>query len=117
MGLSEDLTIDGQAARVTRVDENQYRGWKAYGGDKLGTRYSAATQIKPDNVASLEPAWLHKSGTFVGREHVRSSASFEATPMTYLYEGRQYVVLAAGGHSSAGTKLGDNVTAFALSEN
>jgi len=34
--------------------------------------------------------------------------------MTYEYNGRQYVVIAAGGHSSAGTNFGDYVIAFAL---
>jgi quinoprotein glucose dehydrogenase len=34
--------------------------------------------------------------------------------MTYEWEGKQYVVIAAGGHSSSGTKLGDHVVAFAL---
>jgi quinoprotein glucose dehydrogenase len=37
-----------------------------------------------------------------------------ATPMTYLVDGKQYVVIAAGGHSTAGTRLGDNLVAFAL---
>jgi quinoprotein glucose dehydrogenase len=34
--------------------------------------------------------------------------------MTYVWEGRQYVVIAAGGHARAGTRLGDSVVAFAL---
>ena len=46
----------------------------------------------------------------------RLPAGGQATPMTYSYEGRQYVVIAAGGHSSAGTKLGDYLVAFALPE-
>jgi len=44
----------------------------------------------------------------------RLPAGGQATPMTYEYGGRQYVVIAAGGHSSAGTKFGDYVIAFAL---
>jgi quinoprotein glucose dehydrogenase len=44
----------------------------------------------------------------------RLPAGAHATPMTYMWEGRQYVVIAAGGHSNAGTKLGDSVIAFAL---
>jgi quinoprotein glucose dehydrogenase len=39
-----------------------------------------------------------------------------ATPMTYIWEGRQYVVIAAGGYSRAGTTPGDFVIAFALPE-
>jgi quinoprotein glucose dehydrogenase len=34
--------------------------------------------------------------------------------MTYMLDGRQYVVIAAGGHGKLGTKQGDYVLAFAL---
>lgn len=44
----------------------------------------------------------------------RLPAGGQATPMTYEWEGHQYVVIAAGGHARAGTKLGDFVVAFAL---
>ncbi|HJS79213.1 MAG TPA: PQQ-binding-like beta-propeller repeat protein, partial [Vitreimonas sp.] len=44
----------------------------------------------------------------------RLPAGGQATPMTYVWEGRQYVVIAAGGHARAGTRLGDSVVAFAL---
>ena len=44
----------------------------------------------------------------------RLPAGGQATPMTYEWEGRQYVVIAAGGHARAGTKLGDFVIAYAL---
>jgi quinoprotein glucose dehydrogenase len=37
-----------------------------------------------------------------------------ANPMTYLWKGEQYVVIAAGGHSEAGTSIGDAVVAFRL---
>ncbi len=37
-----------------------------------------------------------------------------AVPMTFTEDGRQYVVIAAGGHGRAGTKLGDALIAFAL---
>jgi quinoprotein glucose dehydrogenase len=40
-----------------------------------------------------------------------------ANPMTYLWNGEQYVVIAAGGHSEAGTTLGDSVVAFRLARN
>ena len=44
----------------------------------------------------------------------RLPAGGQATPMTYVYKGRQYVVIAAGGHGKSGTKLGDQLVAFAL---
>jgi quinoprotein glucose dehydrogenase len=42
------------------------------------------------------------------------SAGAQATPMTYQENGKQYVVIAAGGHGKLGTTLGDSVVAFAL---
>jgi len=41
-------------------------------------------------------------------------ASAQATPMTYTLNGKQYVVIAAGGHGKLGTKQGDYVLAFTL---
>jgi len=41
-------------------------------------------------------------------------ASAQAAPMSYAIGGRQYVVLAAGGHGMLGTKKGDYVIAWAL---
>jgi quinoprotein glucose dehydrogenase len=41
-------------------------------------------------------------------------AGGQATPMTYTLDGKQYVVIAAGGHGKLGTKQGDYVLAFAL---
>ncbi len=41
-------------------------------------------------------------------------ASGQATPMTYSVNGKQYLVIAAGGHGKLGTKQGDYVLAFTL---
>jgi len=41
-------------------------------------------------------------------------ASAQATPMSYSLDGKQYVVIAAGGHGKLGTRTGDYVMAFAL---
>ncbi|MGB9512532.1 MAG: pyrroloquinoline quinone-dependent dehydrogenase [Candidatus Acidiferrum sp.] len=41
-------------------------------------------------------------------------AGGQATPMTYAINGKQYLVIAAGGHGKLGTKQGDYVIAFAL---
>ena len=40
--------------------------------------------------------------------------SAQATPMTFSMDGKQYVVIAAGGHGKLHTKQGDHVVAFAL---
>lgn len=44
----------------------------------------------------------------------RLPAGGQATPMTYVFKGRQYVVIAAGGHAKSGTRRGDRLVAFAL---
>ena len=46
----------------------------------------------------------------------RLPAGGQATPMTYRSPatGRQFVVVVAGGHNSLGTKLGDDIIAYAL---
>ena len=41
----------------------------------------------------------------------------QATPMSYVVHGRQYVVIAAGGHGLFGTPVSDAVVAFALPGN
>jgi quinoprotein glucose dehydrogenase len=44
----------------------------------------------------------------------RLPAGAQSTPMTYAVDGKQYVVTAAGGHGSFGTKTGDYVIAYTL---
>jgi quinoprotein glucose dehydrogenase len=46
----------------------------------------------------------------------RLPAGGQAAPMTYRLRsgGKQFVVIAAGGHGKLGTKLGDSLVAFAL---
>jgi quinoprotein glucose dehydrogenase len=47
--------------------------------------------------------------------HSRLPAGGQATPMTYqAADGRQFVLVVAGGHGSTGTKPGDSVIAYAL---
>lgn len=47
----------------------------------------------------------------------RLPAGGQATPMTYTgKDGKQYVLLVVGGHGSLGTKMGDYVIAYKLSE-
>ncbi|HEX5779433.1 MAG TPA: PQQ-binding-like beta-propeller repeat protein [Xanthobacteraceae bacterium] len=48
----------------------------------------------------------------------RLPAGGQATPSTYLgRDGRQYLVVVAGGHGSTGTKAGDAIVAYALPKN
>ncbi len=44
----------------------------------------------------------------------RLPAGGQATPMSYMWKGKQYVVIAAGGHEKLGTKRGDQLMAYAL---
>lgn len=48
----------------------------------------------------------------------RLPAGGQATPMTYKLsaQGKQYVVIGAGGHGKLGSKLGDSVVAYALAQ-
>ena len=44
----------------------------------------------------------------------RLPATGNSTPTTYEWQGRQYVVIAAGGHSETGSPANDALVAFAL---
>lgn len=62
--------------------------------------------------------YIRAFSTETGKEvwKARLPAGGQATPMSYEWKGRQYVVIAAGGHARAGTKLGDYIMAYALPE-
>jgi quinoprotein glucose dehydrogenase len=54
-----------------------------------------------------------KTGAEIWRD--RLPAGGQATPSTYQgSDGRQYLVVVAGGHGSTGTKAGDSIIAYAL---
>jgi quinoprotein glucose dehydrogenase len=56
-----------------------------------------------------------KSGNVIWS--ARLPAGGQATPSTYMgNDGRQYLVVVAGGHGSTGTKAGDSIIAYALPE-
>jgi quinoprotein glucose dehydrogenase len=46
----------------------------------------------------------------------RLPAGGQATPMTYQLNGRQYIVIAAGGHGNMGSNRSDHIVAFALTD-
>lgn len=58
----------------------QEPGWRHYGGDAGGSRYSPAAQIHRDNVARLERAWEHRSGD-TSADFAHKGFSFEVTPV------------------------------------
>ncbi|HEX7815211.1 membrane-bound PQQ-dependent dehydrogenase, glucose/quinate/shikimate family [Dyella sp.] len=53
-----------------------------------------------------------RDGTVVWQ--ARLPAGGQANPMSYAINGKQYVVIAAGGHAGLGTRSGDYVMAYAL---
>jgi quinoprotein glucose dehydrogenase len=67
--------------------------------------------------ATLDP-YLRAFDTDSGKLlwEAKLPAGGQATPMTYQVrsDGKQYLVIAAGGHGKLGTKLGDSVVAFTL---
>jgi quinoprotein glucose dehydrogenase len=67
----------------------QEPGWQYYGGDQGGQRYSAASQIRPGNVNSLQQAWSYSTGDMTTKGDLMKEASFENTPI--LAGGRLYV--------------------------
>jgi len=64
---------------------------------------TADNYLRAYNVANGDLLW-----------QARLPAGGQATPMTYEANGKQYVVISAGGHGSFGTKLGDYIIAYAL---
>jgi quinoprotein glucose dehydrogenase len=71
-----------------------------------GVVFSAATmdnEIRAFDAESGKEIWKYEL-----------PAGGQATPMTYTVQGKQYLVIAAGGHGKLGTKQGDYVVAFTL---
>jgi quinoprotein glucose dehydrogenase len=67
-------------------------------------------------ISATMDAYLRAFDIETGRElwKAKLPAGGQATPMSYVRNGRQYIVIAAGGHSTLGSKPGDSVVAFAL---
>src|SRR5699024_11326433 len=65
--------------------------------------------------SDLVRAYDLRSGEVLWRS--RLPAGGQSTPASYLgRDGRQYLVVVAGGHGYVGTRLGDAVIAYALPE-
>ena len=88
-------------------------GLRAAMQPRLGPAAFAAALVGLQAAGDLvvQGAWVRRPG------HVaRLPAGAQASPMTYVSDktGRQYVVIAAGGHLAMRTRSGDYVLAFAL---
>lgn len=83
--LRDPWTIEGNLAQrpgATAADGDVPAGeWHAYGRTAFGQRYSPLTQITPDNVGQLEPAWTYHTGDVRGRPGDPKETTFEVTPL------------------------------------
>ena len=96
------------------------------GGQEVNTRIAAyyvspvIAELQAAGATSLRaiPAGLNARGVENGTELWRADlpAGGQVTPMTYVTGGRQYLVVAAGGHNRLGTTRGGAIVAFALPE-
>jgi quinoprotein glucose dehydrogenase len=68
--------------------------------------------------ASTRDLWLRALDASTGDElwHGKLPSPAQSTPMTYTLDGRQYIVIAAGGHASNVEATGDSLVAFAVSK-
>ena len=88
-------------------------GWPA-GSISLGGPMATAGGLI-FTAAALDPH-LHAFDADSGKElwTVELPAGGQSTPMTYEWNGKQYIVICAGGHGKMKSKMGDSVVAFAL---
>lgn len=63
--------------------------WEAYGHDGLGSRFSPATAITPDNVGSLTVAWTYRTGEMQPAFATKRDKEFETTPI--VVDGTMYI--------------------------
>lgn len=86
---------------------------------KLGIPGIGGPIITKGGVAFLGAAadnYLRAYDVTTGQQlwQARLPAGGQSTPMTYTANGKQYVLIVAGGHGSIGTKPGDFILAYAL---
>jgi quinoprotein glucose dehydrogenase len=88
-------------------------GWPA-GSISFGGPMATASGLI-FTAAALDPHF-HAFDSDTGKElwTTELPASAQSTPMTYEWNGKQYLVICAGGHGKMKSKMGDSVVAFAL---
>ncbi|MGD2131531.1 MAG: pyrroloquinoline quinone-dependent dehydrogenase [Maricaulaceae bacterium] len=102
IGTTEDLA---PGAPVLEIGTPNFGGPIVTAGGLVFISATMDDYLRAFNVETGEELWKG-----------RLPAGGQATPMTYEWDGRQYVVIAAGGHARGGTRLGDAIVAFALPE-
>ena len=96
------------------LNPQKYPGAKKWGSINLGGAIVTGGNLT--FVAATMDGHLRAFNTKTGAllwEYLLPAGG-QATPMTYEVNGKQYIVIAAGGHGKVGTKMGDYVVAFAL---
>lgn len=96
------------------LDPEKYPGAEKWGSISLGGAITTAGGIV--FIAATMDGHLRAFSTETGDLLWAQElpAGGQATPMTYQVDGKQYVVIAAGGHGKLGTKLGDYVVAYSI---
>ncbi len=96
------------------LDPAQYPDAPEWGSINLGGAIVTAGNLV--FVAAAADNRLRAFNTETGKQlwETELPAGGQATPMTYAVEGKQYIVIAAGGHGKLGTKPGDYVVAYTL---
>ncbi len=102
----------GQVARAG-VTVPESLGW---GSPNIGGPITTAGGVT--FMAATMDSKIRAFDTLTGRKLWEAAipAPGMAVPITYRAGGRQFVLIAAGGNSRVGTKLGDSLVAFALPE-
>jgi quinoprotein glucose dehydrogenase len=80
---ADSLDIDGKAHMVDRPipADGMGEGWRWYGGDAGGNRYSRADRIKPENVGNLSIAWQYRTGDLENKPDAIRQSATEGTPL------------------------------------
>jgi quinoprotein glucose dehydrogenase len=98
----------------TSRDKAPWPFWSIEGAPNMGGPLATAGGLV--FIGATTDNYLRAFDTATGakRWEMRLPAGAQATPMSYEAGGRQFVVVAAGGHAKLGTTRGDYVLAFAL---
>jgi quinoprotein glucose dehydrogenase len=102
LGSTQDLA-PGSQFLLRGVGAPNFGGPMATGSGLVFIGAAMDNYLRAFDAATGRPLW-----------RARLPAGGQATPMTYVWKGRQYVVIAAGGHAKTDTRRGDQVIAFAL---
>src|SRR5436190_4838422 len=61
------------------------RDWRIYGGDLVGTKYSALDQINRSNITRLKPAWIYRCDDM----RLRPASTIECNPI--IIDGTMFI--------------------------